>query len=841
MEGLRAGLLTTAACAGKVIRAYCPARPGAEDPYCRSQLLLCSDVEAQILAVVGPVGGASGAGQAPLPSSSKVGGGNFGSGASSLLSSVLKPMRTAFGVGKGTASAAAGGAPGEGEEGALSQIVRLQLEAAFPPNPVITPSHLAPITDLVVLHGDEAPPPGYARLTHSVTGLYAGDLNAASGTKQLWLAVSRAPEVAAPITALLLVAVDKGEFLPPGFSPVRRFVRGQFGRAANLRYGMSSSSAAAAAATAAAAAAAAAVGSGGSAGDGSRHPGGASGGSGPGVALAKGGAAAPSASSAASGEADLLLCISRSLGAPIIDVGIVFPTGALALTNIGAAMLPSALRPAQKSQGLTLAPERPPLPGGPWGTLATMAAASSASQGEHQQLASEEASMASSFNAAAHTLEASASAFFQEGLKQLGPTRESIPPGYTLLARTVLGSGGMLSGGSARGAAALCFAKDCTHVDALGDAGDVVEELHERMVVRAEAAAAAASAAAAAAAGAAAAAAAAAAAVAASPSASEEEGEAARQPSPLPAGAPRVSSSGGGGSASPPVSASKCVSRDAVIAALNDLVADAQCSPLFPLQLVLERAAANRLRKQRLLGAAAQAGEAAQREEAAAAVAAAEAAASAVAAAAAVEKQAAAQQKKGFVGAVVGLFRPFSKAKQTTSATTAPTSSATAATPSPNFSASLSPAAAAGDEDREEVSSQGGGGEEEGGAGAPITSSSLPSSSLPPPRYPVTSGRGGRRGAVAGVSRSGMAGAAKKYPGGSGGGKGGPEEQRESSFGGGGGGGGGSERRPHRSRAQSAAECDGILSSGLGASVSVSGAAGQHLGFGGGGGGGWGG
>ena len=439
MDLLRQSLQHTAGACSAVIRASLPRPGGATDGFSRCQVLVCSDVEAQCLAVTGGSAvQAQAQVQAPAAAASAAAAG-FHGGASSLLSSVLKPMRL-FGVGR-EAAAPGGGAlcPGGSEQQsgaaeALAAVVRAQLDAAFPPSPSITAAHLAPITDVVVLHGDDAPPPGFTRLSHSVTGMYAGDLNAASGTKQLWLAVSRAPD-AAPVTALLLVAVDKGEFLPPGFTPVRRYVRGVFGRAANLRYGMSS-------APSAASAAAAAAGS---------DVGGRSG--------AGGGAAPAPTPSSASAEAELLLCLSRSLGAPIIDLGICFPTGALALPNIAAGMLPAALRPAYKPAALALAPPRPSTPGGPWGTLAALEAEA----------------------AATPTMAAGAAAVSESLRKTLGPAQEPLPPGYALLARTVLGSGGMLSGGSARGPAALCYAKDCSHVDALGDAAEGVGELEARM------------------------------------------------------------------------------------------------------------------------------------------------------------------------------------------------------------------------------------------------------------------------------------------------------------------------------------------------------------------------
>jgi hypothetical protein len=63
---------------------------------------------------------------------------------------------------------------------AVNSAIRAQLEYAFPPRPTVSSAHLAPITDIVVLHENDPPPPGYTRLTHSLTGYYSGDLNAVS-------------------------------------------------------------------------------------------------------------------------------------------------------------------------------------------------------------------------------------------------------------------------------------------------------------------------------------------------------------------------------------------------------------------------------------------------------------------------------------------------------------------------------------------------------------------------------------------------------------------------------------------------------------------------------------
>lgn len=94
-------------------------------------------------------------------------------------------------------------------------------------------AQLAPITDLIVVYGAEGMPPGFSKLSHSVTGAYPADLNAASGAKQTWLAAARFPN-APPITGLAVVVLEVGEFIPPAFQPVRHLATG---RPANLRLG----------------------------------------------------------------------------------------------------------------------------------------------------------------------------------------------------------------------------------------------------------------------------------------------------------------------------------------------------------------------------------------------------------------------------------------------------------------------------------------------------------------------------------------------------------------------------------------------------------------------------
>ena len=96
-------------------------------------------------------------------------------------------------------------------------------------------AQLAPVTDIVCVLAGESLPAGFVRLTTSVTGAFAADLNAGSGARQAWLAVARFPS-APPITSLAVVVLELGEFTPPGFQPVRHPLSG---KPANMRLGAS--------------------------------------------------------------------------------------------------------------------------------------------------------------------------------------------------------------------------------------------------------------------------------------------------------------------------------------------------------------------------------------------------------------------------------------------------------------------------------------------------------------------------------------------------------------------------------------------------------------------------
>jgi len=250
----------------------------------------------------------------------------------------------------------------------------------------ITNAHLTPITDIIVLHEDDPMPTGFMKIARSITGIYPADLNAASGARQLWLAVARFPTAPA-ITGLLLVSVDQGEFIPPGFTPVKRYATG---RAADLHYG------------------------------------------------------------SANGP-QLVLCFTRSMGSPIIDIGIAFPAGAIALTALLA-----------KGKGNTNIIN---IDNNITTTLHTNSRTVLGGTAANIAIAQEEARKSTGVfgNLGQITSE------IGRVVAKLGPPREDIPPTYSILKHTLLGADVNLSGGSAKGNAVLVYVKDLTHIDALED------------------------------------------------------------------------------------------------------------------------------------------------------------------------------------------------------------------------------------------------------------------------------------------------------------------------------------------------------------------------------------
>jgi len=81
----------------------------------------------------------------------------------------------------------------------------------------------APISDICVIQKNEAPPLGYYRISKTPTGKKA-NVNTGSGGTQMYLCIKKdnASQEQAPITSILLVFADRGEFLPPFYSLVRR-------------------------------------------------------------------------------------------------------------------------------------------------------------------------------------------------------------------------------------------------------------------------------------------------------------------------------------------------------------------------------------------------------------------------------------------------------------------------------------------------------------------------------------------------------------------------------------------------------------------------------------------
>jgi hypothetical protein len=123
--------------------------------------------------------------------------------------------------------------------GTTAAVAAKQREALVALHTAITNAQLAPITDVIAVYGTDPLPPGFEKVATSVTGVYPADLNASGGAKQCWLAIARFPN-APPITSLVVVMLELGEFIPPGFQPVRHVMTG---KPANIRYGVSNSEA----------------------------------------------------------------------------------------------------------------------------------------------------------------------------------------------------------------------------------------------------------------------------------------------------------------------------------------------------------------------------------------------------------------------------------------------------------------------------------------------------------------------------------------------------------------------------------------------------------------------
>lgn len=181
VEGLRA---VQAACSEAITA-------NAGDDGDRSTVLVCADVEQACLQVLG-------AGAPSVPSSSSSSSANPSSGPLAGLGAKmggaitsLKSFRGVPGLRVGTpgpASDAAGSTPstpgGPLGGGAEDSAPSSSSASSFASSPApflaqgITTHHLAPITDIIVLHEDDPMPAGFVKVSHSITGAYPADLNA---------------------------------------------------------------------------------------------------------------------------------------------------------------------------------------------------------------------------------------------------------------------------------------------------------------------------------------------------------------------------------------------------------------------------------------------------------------------------------------------------------------------------------------------------------------------------------------------------------------------------------------------------------------------------------------
>jgi len=183
MDVLTNGMHDLLQTCGSSIRTALSRPSSQQDPLNRVNVTSASDIEQQCLALVGSASSSANVSVSlPICASRNV-------TAAALFKSVLQPMERIFGtigIGGGGNAASEDNASDVGSEAlfseSVSNSVRSQLEIAFPLCPVITPAHLSPITDIVVLHDNDPPPPGYTRLNHSLTGYYSGDLNAVRKT-----------------------------------------------------------------------------------------------------------------------------------------------------------------------------------------------------------------------------------------------------------------------------------------------------------------------------------------------------------------------------------------------------------------------------------------------------------------------------------------------------------------------------------------------------------------------------------------------------------------------------------------------------------------------------------
>ena len=80
----------------------------------------------------------------------------------------------------------------------------------------------APITEICVLQKNDSPPTGYYRVSKTPTGKRA-NVNTGSGGSPMYFCIKKdVGRDTMPITTLMPIFADRGEFLPPGYSLVRR-------------------------------------------------------------------------------------------------------------------------------------------------------------------------------------------------------------------------------------------------------------------------------------------------------------------------------------------------------------------------------------------------------------------------------------------------------------------------------------------------------------------------------------------------------------------------------------------------------------------------------------------
>lgn len=352
----------------------------------RTSLLICSDVEVKCLDLLGE-GDAFVQDNQKSQSSSRIG---PSPRVLNMISSLAHPIASVFSIPASGAQLSPTNSPtltGKSDVSptssftvpthVLNRAASMVANTMLPSSPKLSVAHMHPITDIIALAGDDPCPPGYTKITHSITGAYPADLNASSGSRQLWLAVSRNLNQS-PITGLLFACLEYGEFPPQGFGVVRRVSsvqdRGASGQSRHANF------------------------------------------------QAQGSQSTP-----------LLLCITRAPGAPILDIGILFPKGQLLTKGNGTPGVLVSERGALRGTAKVLL--------------------------EDSRKPSDGKNFLSDVSQAASDLKQAVTSRFT-------PHSETIPKGYSALTTTFLGSPVPLTGGSmARSRPILVFMKDTSHIE----------------------------------------------------------------------------------------------------------------------------------------------------------------------------------------------------------------------------------------------------------------------------------------------------------------------------------------------------------------------------------------